>query len=61
MTIENILKRVDPFKRCQLNYAGSITQFESVPDCYYECDAYDLLDEQAEYHITKNVVYIIVK
>ena len=60
MKIYNIIKDRED-KEVVFDYAGSITKFESIDDFYIECEEYDLLDEDARYHITKKVLYITVK
>jgi len=60
MTIANILTNAGD-KKIVLNYSGSISEFESATEAEFEFEQYDILDEDAKYHITKNTLFIEVK
>jgi len=60
MTISNILKKAGD-KKIVLNYSGSLAEFENSTEAEFEFEQYDILDEEAKYHITKTTLFIEVK
>ena len=60
MTIRNILEKAED-RKVVLNYSGSITEFENANEALFECERYEIDDEDAKYHISKNTLFIEVK